>query len=263
MSRFTYTAAMLEFLRATYPEASLDDTTRLFNYAFGCTKTAAQLKAACNNHKIHCGRKQGELTRGRLLSVSKQQFEWVKRHYPLMPLVQLTGEFNRTFGSDKTVQQLRSLTKNHRIKSGRTGHFSKGQTSWNAGKKGWQAGGNAPKTQFKKGQIPLNHRPVGSERTDKDGFVMVKVTEPRTWRLKHIIEWEKHHGPVPDDHKIWFIDNDRSHCDISNLMLVTTAEHAIVNKMGLGRAHAEAKQTVVLLARIKMATNKRKQEIRP
>lgn len=261
MARFIYTAAMLDFLRVTFPEKSLADTTRLFNFAFGLDKTIQQIKGACENHKITCGRKQGELTRGKLRSFTDEQFEWVKLKYKSLNIEQITREFNQVFGTEKTVNQIRALTKNHGIKSGRTGRFVKGQKTWNAGMKGWQPGGNATSTQFKKGNIPQNHRPVGSERIDnKDGFVMVKVAEPRTWRLKHILEWEKHHGPVPDDHKIWFIDNDRTNCDISNLMLVTTAEHAVVNKMGLGRALPEAKETVLLLARIKMATTKRKRE---
>lgn len=261
MARFIYTASMLEFLRANYVKKSLAETTTLFNFAFSCKKTEQQIKAACTNHRIACGRKQGELTKGKLRSFTNEQFEWVKRKYKSLTIEQITIEFNQTFDTSKTVNQIRAFTRNHGMKSGRTGRFVKGQKTWNAGMKGWQAGGNSTSTRFRKGNIPLNHRPVGSERIDnKDGFVMVKVAEPRTWRLKHILEWEKHHGPVPDDHKIWFIDNDRTNCDISNLMLVTTAEHAIVNKMGLGRAHADAKETVLLLARIKMATTKRKRE---
>lgn len=258
MARFFFTVAMLDFLRATYPEKSLAETTALFNCAFGYTKTLSQIKAACSNHGITCGRKQGEITKGKLRSFTDEQYEWVKLQYKRLTIEQITTAFNHTFGTEKTINQIRAFTRNHKMKSGRTGRFNPGCKTWNAGMKGWQAGGNSAATQFKKGDMPLNHKPVGSERIDnKDGFVMVKVSEPRTWRLKHIIEWEKHHGKVPESHKIWFIDNDRTNCDISNLMLVTTAEHAVVNKMGLGRAHADAKETVLLLARIKIASTKR------
>lgn len=31
--------------------------------------------------------------------------------------------------------------------------------------------------------FPSNHKPVGSERIDsKDGYVLIKVAEPRTWK---------------------------------------------------------------------------------
>ncbi len=261
MARFTYSAAMLEFLRVTYPEESLERTTELFNFAFGCNFTVSQIKAACKNHKITCGRKQGELTKGKLRSFTQQQAEWITEQYKRLTIEQMTSAFNTEFGTQKTVEQIRCFTRNHGIKSGRTGRFEPGQKSWNTGIKGWDAGGNSAKTRFKKGNSPHNHKPVGSERIDsKDGFVLVKVAEPKSWRLKHLIEWEKHHGAIPKDHKIWFIDNDRTNCHIDNLMLVTTAEHAVVNKMGLGRAHPEAKETVMLLARIKMASTKRKKE---
>ncbi|QYJ79397.1 HNH endonuclease signature motif containing protein [Shewanella acanthi] len=259
MPRFKYTTEMLNFLRDTYAKKSLADTAALFNRAFGLDKSESQLKAAFSNYGITCGRKKGELTKGNLRSVTQTQFDWVKKQYTLLTIEQLTVAFNEKFATEKTVNQIRALTRNHGMKSGRTGRFHAGQKSWNAGMKGYQAGGNSAATRFKKGNNPHNHKPVGSERIDnKDGFVLVKTAEPRTWRLKHIIEWEKHHGSVPADHKIWFIDNDRTNCDISNLMLVTTGEHAVVNKMGLGRANPDAKETVLLLARIKMAATKRK-----
>ncbi len=261
MPRFTYSLAMLDFLRVTYREKSLQETTNLFNLTFDCDVTVSQIKAACKNHKITCGRKQGELTKGKLRSFTQQQAVWISDQYKLLTIEQMTSAFNAKFSTQKTEKQIRAFTRNHGIKSGRTGRFESGQTPWNNGLKGWTAGGNSAKTRFKKGNSPHNHKPVGSERIDnKDGFVLVKVAEPKTWRLKHILEWEKHNGKVPENHKIWFIDNDRTNCDINNLMLVTSAENAVVNKMGLGRAHPEAKETVRLLARIKLATNKRKQE---
>ena len=53
------------------------------------------------------------------------------------------------------------------------------------------------------GRRPL---PVGAERYDEGkGYVLVKVAESPTvpqskdnWRLKHVVEYERAHGPVPD-----------------------------------------------------------------
>ncbi len=37
---------------------------------------------------------------------------------------------------------------------------------------------------FAKGNVPPNHRPVGSERISKDGYIEVKVAEPKQVEIK-------------------------------------------------------------------------------
>lgn len=199
--------------------------------------------------------------KGIWIKYTEQELAWVEAHCTL-PISKLHQQFCETFSrTDVEAKNLAALRKRKGWLTGRTGCFEKGHSSWNAGMKGYNPGGRSAETRFKKGSMPKNHKPVGSERIDsKDGYVMVKTAEPRTWRLKHIVEWEKVHGKVPAGHKLWFIDNDRTNCNPSNLKLVTDAENAVVNKMGLGKAHPEAKDTVQLLAQVKMARTKRKNE---
>ena len=80
------------------------------------------------------------------------------------------------------------------------GRFERGHATWNAGRKGWKAGGRAPQTQFKRGHMPHNHRPVGHERVTKDGYLERKIAEPKTFRAVHVLVWEAAHGPVPAGH---------------------------------------------------------------
>lgn len=111
--------------------------------------------------------------------------------------------------------------------------FAKGLTPWNAGKRGWQAGGRSVQTQFKAGQrtgaASRNHRPVGSELETKDGIVLRKVSDTgdrRTdWRPVHVLLWESAHGPVPAGHIVVFADRNRRNFTLSNLELVTRAEN--------------------------------------
>ena len=260
MKRFVYRDSMLEFLAATFKENSLEDTARLFNFAFGTSKTAKQIRSALKNHGITCDRPQGQLTKGALRSFSNDQRDWVTVNYPKMPLRELTAAFNATFGTEKTECQLRAFTRNHKILSGRTGQFKAGEKSWNAGIKGWCAGGNSISTRFKPGETPKNHRPVGSERVNVDGYIEVKVSEPNKWRLKQRVTWEQHHGPLKDGELVWFRDNDRLNCEIDNLMVVTRAQHAVVNKMGLHGATGDLKTTSVLIADLSMARTKRSKQ---
>ncbi|WP_421217972.1 HNH endonuclease signature motif containing protein [Aeromonas enteropelogenes] len=254
MTRARYTPEQLSFIAETFKECSLAETTSMFNFVFGTDKTAAQIKACVKNHGFTCGRKAGEINKGKLRAFSDTQKTWIEQQFKELPLGELVQRFNAEFGTDKTEGQIRAFTKNHQIKSGRTGQFSKGNKPWNTGFKGWEAGGNSASTRFKAGHTPLNHRPVGSERVNVDGYVEVKVAEPRSWCLKHRVVWERHHGPIPPDRVIWFIDNNPLNCDdVTNLMLVTRAQHAVVSKLGLHQATGELKQTTALIADVAMA----------
>lgn len=256
MSRIMYTPEMLEFISAQYKLKGLQEVTAAFNIKFGSDKTVKQIRATLKNHKITCGRKTGELNKGVLRLFTIQQATWIKQKYTELSLAELTAAFNAEFEADKTVQQIRSFTRNHNVKSGRTGRFDKGQQSWNAGKKGWCAGGRSVETRFKKGQA-LNIMPLGSERIcSKDGYLMIKVAMPNKWRMKHVVEWEKHNGPIPKGYRIWFKDNVRTNWAIENLMLITRAQGAVINKMGLGTVPAELKTAAVTMADISMKRRK-------
>ena len=72
---------------------------------------------------------------------------------------EITDECNKRFHSGLGIDQIRAYLKNHKITTGRTGRFEKGHVPAN---KGTHIGGWEP-TQFKKGNMPVNHKPVGTE----------------------------------------------------------------------------------------------------
>ncbi len=80
------------------------------------------------------------------------------------------------------------------------------------------------RTMFKKGQSPINHRDVGSERVNVDGYVEVKVAEPNKWRLKHRIVWEREHGEIQKGYNIQFRDGNKQNCSIDNLYIISRSE---------------------------------------
>lgn len=79
-------------------------------------------------------------------------------------------------------------------------------------------------TMFKKGQNPINHREVGSERIDRDGYIMIKVAEPNKWKLKHRLVWEQANGPIPKGYNIQFRDGNKLNLDIDNLYMISRKE---------------------------------------
>lgn len=165
-------------------------------------------------------------------------------------LEEITELVNKIFQKSYTQNQLRSFRKNHRLKSGLTGRFEKGHSPKNKGRKGWCPSG-CEKGWFKNGFRPHNAVPVGTEVMATIGYLKIKVAEPNVWRFKHIMEWEKHHGKVPEGSLISFKDGNHRNCAIENLMLVTRAENAILNHQNMRSNAPELTETGLILAKLK------------
>lgn len=103
--------------------------------------------------------------------------------------------------------------------------FQKGSVPLNKGKKvSPEIYSKMQHTMFKKGQTPLNHRDVGSERVNVYGYIEIKVAEPNRWRLKHRIIWEQVNGTIPRGYNVQFKNHNPLDCRIENLYLISKAE---------------------------------------
>jgi hypothetical protein len=107
------------------------------------------------------------------------------------------------------------------------GRFYVGIQPWNKGMKGLQMGGK--QTQFKNGQPPVNHRELYSTRISKDGYIEVKVAEPRKWMLLHRAMWIDLYGPIPKGMIMRCMTDDKTNCLPSNWMLITRQQHVRLN----------------------------------
>jgi len=152
------------------------------------------------------------------------------------------------FEINLTERQIHTFKKNRNLKSGLDGRFKKGQKVWNKGMKGLNIGGK--ETQFKKGQIPINYRKVGSERINVDGYTEIKVADPNRWRAKHVVVWESKNGLVPKGHVILFGDRNKLNVDIDNLILVSRKQLVTLNKHNLIKRDADLTRSGILVADI-------------
>lgn len=186
-----------------------------------------------------------------------EERQFMTEYVPGHSYREIQKAFTEKFGWEISLGQVNSYIGNHHLNTGRTGRFQKGQEPPNKGKKGICAAG-CEKTWFKKGHIPANYRPVGSERVNKDGYIEVKVADPNKWRLKHRVVWEAVNGKISKGYIIIFRDNDKTNTDINNLMLIKQGTHAVLNHTGLCEYSGEFKETAVRIAELKTVSNEAK-----
>jgi len=127
--------------------------------------------------------------------------------------VEKSAEFKQ-----KQIEQFLKVGENTRIKKGTVSH--------NKGKKqieymSQEAIDRSSVTRFKKGSIPANRKPIGSERIGKDGCIDVKVKHGSKWQFKHRIVWEQHYGAIPNGYNIQFKDRNTQNYAIENLYIIS------------------------------------------
>lgn len=258
MSKFRYSQEMLRFLQEGYREMQIPELTAAFNQAFSLNKTKAQIRCCLSNHKFRCGRPVGS-PKGTFRLFTKEQAEFIRASYQQLSIRELTDKVNETFATEYSTTQIRSFTRNNKVQSGRTGRFQAGQKPWNAGMKGFQAGGRSKETQFKKGSMSgaaqHNYKPIGSTRITKDGYIERKVTDDhpvpaRRWIGEHRLVWEAANGPIPDAHVLVMLDGDKLNCDLDNLRCVHRGVLQYLNKTKLNNTTGEARKAAILTAEV-------------
>jgi hypothetical protein len=172
---------------------------------------------------------------------------------------------NKEFGTAYTKEQIKGCYARYKLDSGLTGRYIKGQESWNKGKpKSWVGG---EETQFKKGSIPPNRLPIGSERIDsKGGYIYVKKQDGhlnKNWKQKHVFIWEEKNGPIPKGHCILFGDSDKRNFDIDNLICVSRKQLARLNQNGLIQKDTELTKTGIVIADIQSKIGEAKKRNKP
>ena len=190
---------------------------------------------------------------------SDEEKEYLKKITPGHHYREIVNMMNEKFNRQFTVNQIKGAIGRYKLNTGFNGRFKKGNVPHNKGKKGLYYKG-CEKTWFKKGQVSINHKPVGSERIDVDGYTLIKVSEPNKWQLKHRVIYEKAYGPIPSNMAVIFLDKNKRNFNINNLALVSREELAIINKNNFIKENAALSRAGVNVAKVKNKINKLKKE---
>lgn len=212
------------FLIANAVGRTSQELAELVNREYGTSFTKEEMQQFKKARKIKSGARVKYSD-----TFPEEVAEYIKANYVGIGHKQQAENIKKKFGKEYTPQQIKSFYANNGLNSGLTGHFIPGQPSHNKGKK-CKTVGNMAKTQFKKGNRPHNALPVGTEIVRTDGYHQTKIAEPDVWKLTHLLVWEENYGEIPEGMLIEFKDCNRDNVSLSNLFMVSRAEHAEMNR---------------------------------
>lgn len=218
--------------------------------------TASQMKSYKNKHGLKSGTRTGR-QKGYAVRYPQEMLEYVQANAAGVSNQEMTDRCNQLFGVNMTVDKMKSFKGNHGISSGLTGWFEKGHVSHNKGKK-MPLHPNAARHTFRKGNIPHNFLEIGTLTVTTDGYLIRKVANPNEWELESRLVWKAHHGEIPEGHKIIYLDGDRMNVDISNLAMVSDAEHLEMTREKLRFKNPDLTRAGVAVAKLTVATKKAK-----
>lgn len=186
-----------------------------------------------------------------------KQLAFIKANCSMMRS-SLTAAVNAKFKTNFSVDNIKSLCTRNKWSTGRDCRFGEGHQAWNKGLK-IDTGPNSG--SFKKGQLPHNYKPVGSERIHSNGYKERKMTDtgypPDDWVAIHRLLWEEYNGPIQKNHFVNFIDGDKTNVVIENLIMVSRGEHAVINKQGFRNLPPEMKLSGIRLGQLIQRTARR------
>ena len=162
---------------------------------------------------------------------------------------QILKEVNEEFYVDMTLGGLYSYKNRNGLKSVNTGQRSRGKRT-------------SPQTEFKKGHIPPNYMPVGSERLSY-GVILIKIADPNVWEWLNILIWQSvHKQALPKGYIVRFADGDKTNYSPDNLVAVSRAQNAVINHLGIKTYDRESLEIAKTIANLSMEKERRRKHAR-
>lgn len=260
-----YSQEVYDYISSHVDGTPYSELAEIVNRELGTEFTHSSIRAYCSNHKLRNGLFQKKGIPRKLRIYTDEIIGFIQENYIGTSYSIMADMVNEKFGTSFTKAQMKCFYGNHHLNSGLTGRFEKGHPPANKGRK--QSEYMTPEsiertkaTRFKKGHTPQNHREVGSERINVDGYIEVKVAEPKTWKLKHRVVWEEAHGEIPKGTAIRFLDGNKLNCSIDNLISVTREEHLEITRRGFVSENPEITKAVIGIAKLNVAEKKREKK---
>ncbi len=175
------------------------------------------------------------MPKGYFTELTEDQESFIKANYLTMPVKFMARELGtsygvinrrlKKFGLEIPKEVIEARKQNNR--------FNKGHVPYSKGKKqaDWmsaEAIERTKNTRFKKGRHPHNTKYDGHERITVDGYIEIRLSIGN-YRLKHIVEWEKINGKLPESYCLKCQTDNKLNTDPGNWKLISRAENMLEN----------------------------------
>lgn len=167
------------------------------------------------------------------------QEQFLKKNAPLMSRKELTEQFNRKFGTNRSVAGIKAFCNARGYNSSSSGKFEKGNVSWQTGLRGEEYKSHFSEESFARGIEGMRQanktRQIGDEVVI-DGMPWIVtsleygVPFHKRRQPKRRVVWERLHGEIPSDHCIVCLDGNQMNCDPSNLYCMPTRFRPLISK---------------------------------
>lgn len=259
-----YSREVLQFATEHAKEYTQEEMAEELNRRFNTEFTRAKIKNYYANHNLKAGKRRRTYSK----TFPQEVCDFMEANQK-GSLQEMVDKLRAEFGREYTVQQIKAYYANHGLRTGNTGQFQKGHVPWTKGKK-WsdymspEAQEHSRRSAYEHAHIPDNLLPVGTIRKTRDGYLIIKVNERGTqwerWQMLNRVIWEEKNGPVPKGHVLIFKDGNRENCSLDNLLLATMAESQMMNRKNLRSTVPEITEVGHTLAKLTIATKKKRKE---
>lgn len=201
---------------------------------------------------------------------TEKEDSFMRDHYPDMSNREICEKLKRSLRSIYSRAKILGLKKTPEFmqeqwqmlaeklqESGKSYRYPKGHIPENKGKKIPQEVYNRIQyTFFQKGHTSANHKSIGYERINKDGYIEVKIAEPNVFRAKHRIVWEETFGSIPTGYNVQFRDGNRQNLSPDNLYLISRSEQLKKENSMYARYPKELQRVIQIKGALQRQINK-------
>ena len=165
-----------------------------------------------------------------------EQVEYLKSIAEGTPRKDIVDKINEKFDLNLSMQQIRDCMNDRGIRNNIDKKFS-----------------------AKNGNRCQQEKPVGTISKWECGYARIK-TGKNEWEFIQRYVWKEHHGEIPPNHSVIFLDGNTDNYNIENLALVNRNELMKYNSMRLNSNDQELNRVTVNLAKL-MTKVKEKGEV--
>lgn len=271
MAVYRYPPEVHEFVKKWAPQLRDEELAEACNLELGTSFTASSMKGFRGKHGYRNYKKQW--TSEEYWKYQKRwpqgMYEFIRDNSWGVSSKEMAEMVNEKFGTDFNEHRMKCFRAKYKIRSGVTGWFQKGREPGNKGKKqseycSPEALEASRKTQFRKGNHPVNEMQIGAISTTRDGHLIRKKSmtgaQWERWEFLHRAVWEEHNGPIPEGMVVVFRNGDKKDVRIDNLMLISRGELSTMSRKGYWSADPELTEAAVSLVRLQQRANKKRRE---